>query len=154
MRRVQTPNAAQHCRVQFLCHTPRKAANPESHTTRSGFQMTSPFYCLQQSSYAEPRAGGKVFHMAQFAAPSNTRGVSSKRMGISSHIFWCRIVAIWAILLKSYNFKLLHSHIWGEVQSQWTGAEGCQPLGEINKNAEKLANQRLSFSCLTTSQKC
>lgn len=76
----KSPDAyiAQHCRVQFLYNTPRKAANPQSHTTRSGFQMTSLFYCLQQSNCAEARAGGKVLHMAPFAAPSNTRGSAAR----------------------------------------------------------------------------
>lgn len=100
------PHAAQPCRVQFLYNTPGEAASPQPHSTRSGFQMTSPFYCLQQSNYAEPRARGKVFHIARFAAPSNTRGGSSKRLWISIPIFWCGIVhfgqSFWLYVTVSY----------------------------------------------------
>lgn len=48
-----------------------------------------PFFTAGRSctNCAEPRGGGKLFHRAHFAAPSNTRGVSNKRLWITTHKF-------------------------------------------------------------------
>lgn len=136
--------------------SPREVASPQSHATRSGFQMTSPFYCLQQSNYAEPRAGGKVFHIAHFAAPSNTRGVSSKRLWISTHIFWCGTVhfgqSFWLYVTVSYCIiifggmfshsghsqelkDLSHQKKWIKMQKNWQSSGSVFPVWLHHKNA-------------------
>lgn len=65
-------HAAQHRWFQVLYDTHRKAANPPSHTTRSGSLMTSPFLLpadRSSTNCAEPRGGGKGISHDSFCCP-------------------------------------------------------------------------------------
>lgn len=68
----------------------------------------------KQSKFAEPWGGGKAFHMTHFAAPSNTGGVSNKRLWTSTnfgielqlfrHSFWVQV---------TFNYCIITFGGWG-----------------------------------------
>lgn len=82
-----------------------------SHTV--WFSDELPLSLLTAEQLCRTQGRGKGISHGSFCCPIKHKVVSSKRLWISTHIFWWRIVAVWAILLTLCNFKLLHKHIWG-----------------------------------------
>lgn len=138
------PHAAQHRWFQLLYNTQREAANPQTCTTRSGFLMTSPFYCQKQHKLCRTQGSGErhftrlisLSHQTQEVSATRGSGSPLMNFGVElqqfGHSFWLYVTLNYCIIT-----------FW-EFELQWTfiGAGGSHPAEEINKNTEKQAKHR------------
>lgn len=141
------PCAAQRPWFQFLHNTQRKATNPQSRTTESGFLMTSPFTATRQKQHKLcrthareerhftwlillPRQAQEVSATRASGSPLINFGVELQRFG---HSFWFYV---------TLNYCIITFGGGGELQWTFIGAGGSHPAEEMNKNAEKQAKHR------------
>lgn len=117
---TKTQGSAAQCQCfQFLYGTQRKAANPQPSTARSGFLMTSSFYCQKTATAQIVQIWGWGRHFTPFILlPHQTQEVLGTRGSVTLlTTFWCSIAPFEAFTLTLCNLKLVHNEILGVLSS-------------------------------------
>lgn len=149
------PCAAQHLWFQFLYNAQRKATNPQSRTTESGFLMTSPFTATRQKQHKLCRTQGReekhftwlilLPHQAQEVSATRASGSPLINFGVElqqfRHSFWFYV---------TLNYCIITFGGGGGLRWTFIGAGGPHSAQEMNKNSEKQAKHRdsVALRCL------